>query len=193
MRTNTTVVSLMIVLSFAAVPACFSQSTDFSRPTPLTSVPLTGEHDCMMNAANYYSFNAGPGNFLVTFDGHTPMYATTAALKFYDVHRTPIGEINLVAKDTPASESKTFKLSKATRVVMEIDLPKDPSTKQLKYSVNMTGAVSFNSAPANTTSAGGSGPSFAPSRGGSGRLHIEMKDGSSKDFEMANVRRIVVE
>jgi hypothetical protein len=177
----------------------YSQSTDFSRPTPLTTVPLVGEFDGSQDVSYFYTFEAGPGNILVTYDAHASRYSTNTQLRLYDANRNDIGQVNLTAATRPSSETKRFNLGKRQRVVLETVLHQDKDMGILKYSVNVSGAVQLvrpsAATPTSTTMPDYVAPRVAPGRSGSslGRLHVEMRDGSTHDFDMGNVRKITVE
>ncbi|CAN5137868.1 hypothetical protein BH10CYA1_BH10CYA1_58360 [soil metagenome] len=176
----------------------FAQSMDFSRPTPLASVPLVGEFDGSQNISHFYSFDAGPGNILVTYDGHTSKYSTTTQAKLWDANRNSIGQVYLVASTSPSSETKKFNLEKRQRVILETVMNADKDMGILKYSVNISGPVQL--ARENLSS---SSPETAPPIGrpnlpikgssGTGKLRIEMRDGNIREFDMAAVRRIIVD
>jgi hypothetical protein len=187
--------SLLLVSATFFLPVAWAQSTDFSRPTPIISVPVVGEHDGSQAVSRYYGFEAGPGDILVTFDAHASRYSTTADARLYDANRNLLASLNLVAKTSPSSMTKRITLSKRQRLVLETSLGQDTTMGVLNYSLNVSGPsvklareVPSSEAPDTVATA----PPIA--RGSRGtKLHVEMKDGSSHDFDMSTVRRILVE
>lgn len=184
----------IVVCASAHIVPAWCQSTDFSRPTPITEVPLTGEHDGSRDVAHFYTFEAGPGSILVTFDGHTTKYSSNAQTKLWDANRNPIGELGLTISTEPSSVTKRFNLAKRQRIILETDVHQDSTMGVMSYSVNISGAVQLaRPASAGDTAETDAARSMAPAGHRSGRLHLEMKDGTVRDFDMTAIRRIVVE
>jgi hypothetical protein len=186
---------LMLVSAAIFLPDAWSQSTDFSRPTPISSVPVVGEHDGSQGISRYYGFEAGPGDILVTFDGHASRYSTTADARLYDANRNLLASLNLLAKTSPSSITKRITLAKRQRLVLETSLAQDTSMGVLNYSLNVSGpsvklARETPSSEAPDTVA--TAPPIARASRGT-KLHIEMRDGSTHDFDMSTIRRLLVE
>lgn len=182
-------------LLVAAQPT-FAQSTDFSRPSPITTLPIVGEFDGAQSTANYYSFEAGPGSILVTVDGHATRYSTTMQVKVSDANRNELGGVNLVAKTSPSSETTRINLSRRQKLVLETRLNEDTSMGVLKYSINMSGPIAITKAAPPAMAPTATSPAearLAVGRTSSKFLRIEMRDGSTHNFDMQNVRRFVVE
>jgi hypothetical protein len=201
-RTGYKTIAINILVGLVALgstTAGWSQSTDFSRPTPLTSVPLVLEGDGSQDISHYYSFEAGPGNILVTLDGRASKYSTNVQVRISDTNRNELGMVYLVAGNSPSSETKRLTIPKRQRLILETIEHQDAQMGQLKYSVNVSGAVHLaretggTTAPSSAPLSDGQAPRTAPPRSGAGRLHVELRDGSTHDFEMSSVRRIVVE
>lgn len=183
-----------VLLCTALLPCApaFSQSTDFSRPTAITTIPLVGEHDGANNVSYYYSFEAGPGNVLITFDGHATKYSSSAQAKVSDINRNSLGELYLVAQTQPSSTTKTIKLAKRQKLVIELAFHEDTSMGVLKYSVNMSGPVQIAKAPPAANNASLPSPREVPLRSNNGTLTIELKDGSVNEIDLSTVKKIVV-
>jgi hypothetical protein len=189
---------LLIVLAVTVAPPAVAQSTDFSRPTMVSNLPIVGEHDGSRAVSYFYGFDAGPGDILITFDGHAARYSSTATLRVFDANRNSLGDINLMVGTSPSSETKRFKLTKRQRIVLESAFIEDTSMGGMKYSINVSGAISLPKAiPVAVNS---DMPMTAPSRpgmgtaaGGGTRLRVDFSDGSHREFDMNTIRRIVVE
>jgi hypothetical protein len=143
--------SILHVVSESCVLLCIlmalcgqtrAQSQDPSNPTPITSNTVSGQAKSG-GATYYYRFNTLQGGVKVTLTGQTNNYATQFEADVVNMAGTDLGDIYVSAGDTAKSASQSFSFESAQPVTIIVKLSKDSTLKWQKYSIMLSGAISF--------------------------------------------------
>jgi len=192
------VVLTLVVLAFTV--AAFAQSTNKSTPTEIAGNEYTGKGP--NKETNYfYSFTGGPGEVKVTLELKAKSFSTFARMEVFDSGMRTVATANMNAATTtgPASESRTFTLPGAQKVLIKLTL----DANLANYKITLGGAVSTGDG---SDMGGGNGtidkdkvkdllknknfpkPVSVPK---SGTMRIFMKDGTTHEFALEDVKSVI--
>jgi hypothetical protein len=208
------VISALFAATLLSAHASFSQSTDRDDPTPMSSAEISGtfgDHQEDNNRENYYSFTAGPGQLSVVMDIRRRGRDDTGRVSFELLAGN--GSTVLLCCEGAQSgdggtgrETASVKLSRRQVVVLHVTNGSDGGgTFNARFSgasASFGGEAVIGEGGGDNGNGNGRGEgrgSGGNNRGGdpvevpaSGILHIRMKDGSVRDFDLSRVRNITV-
>jgi Caspase domain len=128
------------VITQQILPAS-AQSRDKHDPTPLTDRVVQGEED-VRGQSYFYSFEAGPGDITVNFDGSTDYYSTNMHVVLSDNSQSELADIGANATSTGASKIGKIHLLKKQRILMRLTFGGDVGIR-VKYKIRLDGPISF--------------------------------------------------
>lgn len=186
---NTGLFTLLALSSFI-FPAT-AQSKDRDNPTPLTSNEVTGQVDINDTSEYFYTFIAEPGEVTVTLDVlpknpflkvSVDLFEKTSAKQILSFYGSSSGFHS-------AREIRSVRFNRQQPVVMRVRWPN--SHKQGGYKVKLNGAVKLAvnqfQLPATGTS---TSVLNVPNQG---TLRIEMEDGTTQEFNLTRIRKILIQ
>lgn len=134
----------LILFSIAAIAILssvnFAQAGNIDNPTPLKSRVLTGELVGNSNKEYFYSFIAGPGEFIVTADVATTNYNSTLDVTLISNANNGSGFVASAVHKGTDRGSKIFNTSKKKKIVMKL---KDFSASDGTFKITLSGAVAL--------------------------------------------------
>ncbi|MBW4554417.1 MAG: hypothetical protein KME59_00470 [Trichormus sp. ATA11-4-KO1] len=179
---------LLLTLTTFVFPAN-AQSKDRDNPTPLTSNVVTGQVGKDDTSEYFYSFIAGPGEVTVTLDVLPERNSLSITVDLFDT--TNAKELLSFRKSSvefhSAREIRRIQFNKQQPVVMRVRW--NHFNKTGGYKVRLDGAVKFANTQSPTT---GTNTSVltVPNQG---MLRIEMDDGTTQEFNLNRVRRVLIQ
>lgn len=125
---------------FVSVNSAVAQSTDRDSPSLFTTREIRGEESGKANVY-YYTFNAGPGEFVITMDGKTDYSFTLFRVNLFDSDANTIARIGVLGTREGYRELRRFQLKHRQTITMQIAFSENNYVKHLKYMVRLEGMV----------------------------------------------------
>jgi hypothetical protein len=193
---------LILMLSGGAT----GQSTDPSNPTAFIAPQYAGKGPS--TETNYYfSFKGGPGKTKIRLELKAKQFSTFARMEVFDAGIKTLATLNMNAATTTgvAEAFREIDLTDTRTIVLKITFDANLAS----YKIDLSGAVIFDSAVSTATSGGDeqltTNPNGKLSKVGkskavqavsvpkTGTLIVRMKNGTSKEFLLEDVKSVTVE
>lgn len=208
---------LVTILSVAFISAAQAQSTNQSKPTPITTNEITAKGPSQ-ETDYYYSFKGGAGEVTITLNIKAKQYSTFARLEVLDAALNRLATHNMSAATSTGSEQVTKKIELGKKQTILLKLTLDGNLAE--YKLALGGAVELGSASSgssnsageiNGSQSSGNMTNQSENKGKisiidftkinfgqfvnlpkSGTLVIQMNDGLKQEIDLKNVKNISV-
>lgn len=183
---------LLVLLTIIVLPNSSSaQSRDRTNPTQLTSNTISGVIGDNVGDKYYYTFEAGPGELVITFDVESNKGAfniSTVTFQVFNEDAKSIGIAYLVVPGGDAGRKvERISFSRRQNVVLKIEIAENSGSG--KYKLQLSGDVALGQSGSNISKEKLSGSGCLPKQG---TLIIKMKDGSKKIIDLSEADTITV-